>query len=937
MKKLLIFSSFLFFILFLPTLCISQTISINITEDVIGIVPTLTWGSNLMRIFDDASLYDGLQRSGTTLSRMDMNLDHIFPTNTSPPNFDSLDKMINATKSIGIEPVVIVDYTPKWLSKNTSSTMYPPTNITRYNELVGIVVNHIKNNATYYEIWNEPHNTNFWNGTEVEYRNLLRNVSQVIRSIDSDAKILVPSSGISSTSLFVGKGYEILQEVCKNANDYFDFVSFHIYVFPPDKWYTKMDDFKQNLTGLNCNKRLWNTESGIPPTRTTWDNEDVLQVAKSRKVLLDYDVDAQVYHPFNVYENPSGLWEGLYNSTEKTFTPVGKYYQIASQLKFYGEKLNIISNIQNNVSEISFVAAKNPSNSIVVQLTNNFSMSKEVQVNFKSIKNVTVYESSSDQIFTSPSQLGRKLSFNLTLKPYSVYLIEAKQSSVKVLGRLMDSQNSPIQAMVSVDSRSTITDSNGNYNLELQPETETYDIQYSMSNFFIPNFWIRLLAINASSDMQDLVNRVTGYSSENKLSFIVNVTDNHIIQTYSPNKPKRVLINGTEITEVSSLSDLVNNRWFYNSVENKLYIKAPTSAIQPTSALLHTEGTRILDSSGNDFVPFGINLMSPLFPPDFIVDRPSIQPTPALLDKLKTLKVNLVRITIAKEPWANETGYKEYIDKWVNGLAGVGIRSYLDFHVPWYIGTGHSHTTSERFVWFYQMMTNSTRKQEVFDLYDDWIQRYSTDKYMIGIGIANEPVGWPSDYPFSVTESQLKAAWKNYVVEAVQHIHTKNPDLLVFVNGGGINWGGDLRPFMGNVPARGNVVYTLHHYPQYILRDGEAYPFTDNYAKDYQGGNLAVGYDHMKKYVNAIGLNILNDNVPLMIEEFGFSESDGFYTNWGQTFDDFYKLADSKNVGILEWQLARINDVFGVLGGSDWLSLTTVGQKWAENLNIYAA
>jgi hypothetical protein len=360
-----------------------------------------------------------------------MDLDHIFPTNTSPPNFDYLDKMINATKKIGIEPLIIVDYCPKWLSKNTSSQFNPPTNITKFIELVEIVINHIKDNVTYYEIWNEPNLLKYWNGSEIEYRELLINISKIIKKNDQDAVILAPSSSDLKAS---GSILRFLKEVCINASNYFDVVSFHAYTFPPDKWTSLMNEFKQKLVELNCvNKSLWMTEGGIWPPYTTWDNKDILQVAKARKVLLDYNVEAQVYYPFKVYlrqvgDEMDGVYHGIYNSTNKSLTLVGKYYQLVANLNFYGDKLRVVSEVTNNISEISFLAVKNFENNILLQLTNNFSFSKEVQINFQKIKNVTVYESSSDQIFDSPLFLGERLSFNLTLKPYSVYLIKAEPS-----------------------------------------------------------------------------------------------------------------------------------------------------------------------------------------------------------------------------------------------------------------------------------------------------------------------------------------------------------------------------------------------------------------------------------------------------------------------------------------------------------------------------
>ncbi len=94
---------------------------------------------------------------------------------------------------------------------------------------------------------------------------------------------------------------------------------------------------------------------------------------------------------------------------------------------------------------------------------------------------------------------------------------------------------------------------------------------YNILNFPIPNFWIFLSSKKLSTDVHNIINYITGYGSS-KLSFTVDTFYEQIIQMNSPKKPNRVLINGTKIDEVSSISELNNGTWFYNSSEKKIYI-----------------------------------------------------------------------------------------------------------------------------------------------------------------------------------------------------------------------------------------------------------------------------------------------------------------------------------------------------------------------------
>jgi len=151
------------------------------------------------------------------------------------------------------------------------------------------------------------------------------------------------------------------------------------------------------------------------------------------------------------------------------------------------------------------------------------------------------------------------------------------ETTYNLYGQLKDYFNKPVQASITLFNQGTAisnatgqTDTNGNYTLSTY--SNTYDIFYNLSNFFIQNFWIKLMSFNLNEDKRDVINYITQYPSENKLSFTVDITRNQTVQLYSPERPKRVLMNGTNITEVSSILELRDDTWFYDSNEKKLYI-----------------------------------------------------------------------------------------------------------------------------------------------------------------------------------------------------------------------------------------------------------------------------------------------------------------------------------------------------------------------------
>jgi len=109
--------------------------------------------------------------------------------------------------------------------------------------------------------------------------------------------------------------------------------------------------------------------------------------------------------------------------------------------------------------------------------------------------------------------------------------------------------------------------SNGNYNLGIWPGI--YDLQYNILH--IPNFFIKIISINIISNLQNVINYVNRIG--NSISFTADITGDKEIQVYSDSIPNRILKNGTVLQNVSSYPQLISNSWYYNSSENKIYMK----------------------------------------------------------------------------------------------------------------------------------------------------------------------------------------------------------------------------------------------------------------------------------------------------------------------------------------------------------------------------
>ncbi len=139
---------------------------------------------------------------------------------------------------------------------------------------------------------------------------------------------------------------------------------------------------------------------------------------------------------------------------------------------------------------------------------------------------------------------------------------------------------------------------NGDYNLGVWPDV--YDLQYNILEFFIPNFWIKLMSLSITSNLQNVVNSVTGYSSDN-VTFTVNITTDQEIQIYSEGEPQTVKANGIQLTKATTLP-LNLYEWTYVPVEQKIRmiinssIGTTTSTTTTSTSTTTTSSTTIPDT-----------------------------------------------------------------------------------------------------------------------------------------------------------------------------------------------------------------------------------------------------------------------------------------------------------------------------------------------------
>jgi len=132
-------------------------------------------------------------------------------------------------------------------------------------------------------------------------------------------------------------------------------------------------------------------------------------------------------------------------------------------------------------------------------------------------------------------------------------------------GKLIDKNNNPVQADIIIYEEGSVVATNqtvdGDYSLSVSPGT--YDVQFNISNLYI-----KLLSVDVSSDIDNMMNYVN--IGSDRLLFITDITAEQSIQILS-SKPARILLNNSEIGDVSSLPALENNTWYHS--DNSLHLK----------------------------------------------------------------------------------------------------------------------------------------------------------------------------------------------------------------------------------------------------------------------------------------------------------------------------------------------------------------------------
>ncbi|MDT7858368.1 hypothetical protein RQM47_17090 [Rubrivirga sp. S365] len=167
-------------------------------------------------------------------------------------SFFNADQIMDFLVSIGMRPFVELSLMPEALASGPDTVFHykgnvtPPGDVDAWGGLIERLLTHWVERygadevrQWFFEVWNEPNQSQFWTGTQADYFELYRATAQAVKRVDSELRVGGPAT---SKNAWV----EDLVAFCEAEDLPLDFVSTHHY--PTDAFGAPDDDTRDQLS-----------------------------------------------------------------------------------------------------------------------------------------------------------------------------------------------------------------------------------------------------------------------------------------------------------------------------------------------------------------------------------------------------------------------------------------------------------------------------------------------------------------------------------------------------------------------------------------------------------------------------------------------------------------------------------------------------------------
>lgn len=188
-------------------------------------------------------------------------------------NWTTLDKLLAEANTLGADVLYTFGKVPGWASSDPTDPhctdaykagdCAPPSDVDSgdayFKAFVTALMQHAGNKISYFEMWNEPYNPPYWDGTGAQLAIMVSDGAQIIRSMNPQALILTPSmSPWPNQQVFLTSFLNACQGTVS-----FDVFAMHDYTWggPPERVISLIQQVQnfQATMGLQ-NLPLWGSE-----------------------------------------------------------------------------------------------------------------------------------------------------------------------------------------------------------------------------------------------------------------------------------------------------------------------------------------------------------------------------------------------------------------------------------------------------------------------------------------------------------------------------------------------------------------------------------------------------------------------------------------------------------------------------------------------------
>jgi xylan 1,4-beta-xylosidase len=165
-------------------------------------------------------------------------------------SFFNCDQVFDFLLSIGMKPFVELSFMPTALASGTKTVfsyeanITPPRDYKRWSTLIEALVSHCVErygraevSEWFFEVWNEPNLSCFWDGSQRDYFKLYRQTSEAIKKIDPTFRVGGPATAKS-------EWIEDFVKFCARNDVRADFITTHYY---PTDGFEKVEDTETRL------------------------------------------------------------------------------------------------------------------------------------------------------------------------------------------------------------------------------------------------------------------------------------------------------------------------------------------------------------------------------------------------------------------------------------------------------------------------------------------------------------------------------------------------------------------------------------------------------------------------------------------------------------------------------------------------------------------